>query len=213
MESASPLQAMKHVDMDLAERLSIPVTDNVCLVPIGEWILSDNHYVEDMARWRFASRDSFFARFPLSHESFKAYLLNHTINNQRNLTFAIMRHHAELLGHMGLSEVEDSQATIDAVMISPEVRSSGLARFSLEALIAWSAQTLSIDQFKLEVLSSNVGAIRLYTRIGFEVLSQYPLRKVVEGDLTVLEECALVDSNVNELKFVMSLRLTDSPVT
>ena len=213
MQKANLLQKMKQQNFELAEQWAIPVNDEVWLVPIGTWMLSHNQYVEEMATWRFASRNSFFARFPFSYESFNAYLVSHAINDQSNLTFAIMRNKSELLGHLGLSSVVSDEATIDAVMIRPSTRSSGLARMALQTLINWSAQTLSVRHFTLEVLSSNEGAIRLYSRLGFEISSRYHLRQVGKGEVTTMEECTLEESNVEELKFVMSLKLIDSPVT
>jgi RimJ/RimL family protein N-acetyltransferase len=202
---------MKRTTIDLAEQWAIPVTGSVRLVPIGAWILNHDQFIADMAYWRFTSRDSFFARFPLSPESFKTYLVDHSLSSQCNLTFAIMRNSAELVGHIGLSEVKFNQASIDAVMISPEARSGGLARLSLESLIDWSELTLSVTHFELEVLSSNAGAIKLYSRCGFEVSEVYPLKEVSDGDMLLLKECGIENSNVEELKFVMSLNR--SPVT
>ena len=212
MENVNLLQRMKQQDFAAAQQWSIHINDEVCLVPIGRWILSQVDYVTEMAIWRSESRDSFFARFPFSVESFSNYLMNHAIEDQHNVTFAVMQNDSELLGHVGLSSVNGHQATIDAVMISPRNRSTGLAQVALQALINWASETLSVKHFNLEVLSSNEGAIKLYSRLGFEISSRRNLREVVDGDLTILEECTFGESNVEELKFIMSLVLADSPV-
>lgn len=212
MEKVHALQEMKQEKLQVAQQWLIPIDDEVCLVPIGSWILSQSQYVEEMAIWRSESRSSFFARFPLSIESFRSYLRNHALENPRNVTFAVIRNGSELLGHVGLSSVNVHDATIDAVMIRPESRSSGLAQSSLQTLINWARNTLSMSHFQLEVLSSNESAIKLYSRLGFEISSRHHLRAVVDGDLTVLEECTLEQSDVEELKLIMSLVLADSPV-
>lgn len=212
MEEAVSLQEMKHESIHLAKHWAIPVNNEVFLVPIGSWILSQSQYVKEMAMWRFESRNSFFARFPLSVESFSSYLMTHAIEDQCNVTFAVMQNHSELLGHAGLSSVNGHQATIDAVMIRPENRSSGLAQISLQTLVSWAQKALSVKRFQLEVLSSNESAIKLYSRLGFEISSRRNLREVVNGELKILEECTLEKSDVEELKLIMTLMLADSPV-
>ena len=183
---------------------AIRIDGSISLIPIGNWIMNNEQYIQSMAHWRFQSRDSFFARFPLSTDTFSTYLQNHSIGNSGNITFVLMDADGTLHGHMGLSQVTAERAHIDAVLIRPESRGAGLAKSGLESLVRWGRDILGISVFDLEVLSSNRGAVSLYSSMGFTVAAKSHLRETHQGVITSLVECDEKDANVEEFKLLMS---------
>jgi RimJ/RimL family protein N-acetyltransferase len=209
MGNAGLLDIMKQNNLESAEIFTLPINGNVSLVPIGRWIFLHDDFIQLMASWRFQSKNSFFARFPLSAESFTSYLMKHSILDPNTLMFAILDDKSRLIGHVGLSKVTSDSASIDAVMIRPESRSSGLGKLVLSVLIEWADSVLKIDSLELEVLSSNYGAISLYEKLGFKVVSRFSLRRIVEGDREFLLDCEQSETNVEEMKLLMSLSVPE----
>ncbi len=199
------LDLMKQDELEIAATYSLPLNDEISLVPIGNWILTRNQYLQSMADWRFHSRENFFARFPLSVETFSQYLMDHSIGNSSNITFALLDKDETLHGHMGLSHITADRATIDAVMIRPESRGSGLAKLGLEGILIWGSDVLGISAFELEVLSSNTDAISLYSHMGFSEISKSHLRHATTGSASFLVDCDAKEADAEEFKLVMCL--------
>lgn len=204
MNTEELIDQMKQDSLVRATDHAIPINGSVSLVPIGNWIMNNQQFIQAMADWRFQSRDSFFARFPLSTDTFSTYLQNHSIGNSGNITFVLMDADGILHGHMGLSQVKEGRAHIDAVVIRPQSRGGGLAKSGLESLVRWGRDNLGVSVFDLEVLSSNHGALSLYAGMGFTVAEKSHLRETHEGVITSLVECEEKDANVEEFKLLMS---------
>ncbi len=199
------LDLMKQDELEIAATYSLPLNEDISLVPIGNWMLTRNQCIQSMAAWRFESRENFFARFPLSADTFSQYLMDHSIGNSSNITFALLDKDETLHGHMGLSHITANRATIDAVMIRPESRGSGLAKLGLESILDWGNKVLGIGAFELEVLSSNTDAISLYSHMGFSEISKSHLRHTTTGSTSFLVDCAAEEADAEEFKSVMCL--------
>lgn len=207
------LDLMKQHELEIAASYSLPLNEDISLVPIGNWILTRNQCIQSMAEWRFQSRENFFARFPLSADTFSQYLKDHSIGNSSNITFALLGKDETLHGHMGLKNITANRATIDAVMIRQESRGGGLAKLGLESLFNWGNNVLRIKSFELEVLSSNSDAISLYSRMGFSEISRSHLRHATAGQTSFLVDCEPEESDAEDFKSVMCLDFKSVQVT
>ena len=101
----------------------------------------------------------------------------------------IYSEHAGFKGHIGLTQITEGAAEIDAVMLSPSAQWQGLGASSLAALILWGQETFGIDTLTLEVLSSNGPAIALYSKFGFEITDTSTLKEITDGNSQILVDC------------------------
>ena len=176
----------------LAQGRSIPIKSNsgdIVLVPVGRWILNDLELISEMTDWRHAARDSFFARFPASTASFTHYLKELYLLNKNSILFMIYSEQAGFKGHIGLTQVTEGAAEIDAVMLKHTAQGQGIGSSSLAALILWGQETFGIDTLTLEVLSSNGPAIALYSKFGFEITDTSTLKEITDGNSQILVDC------------------------
>ena len=165
---------LDHFELALGRSVTIESNSgDTLLVPVGYWILNDLELISEMTYWRQAARDNFFARFPASTASFTHYLKEHYLLKKNSILFMIYSEHAGFKGHIGLTQITEGAAEIDAVMLSPSAQWQGLGASSLAALILWGQETFGIDTLTLEVLSSNGPAIALYSKFGFEITDEF----------------------------------------
>lgn len=170
-------QLKKHTLQDSSE-MSVRVNDRFLLVPVGDWIFTDRDTIEAMSKWRSAHMGAFFKRFESSVESMRNYLFTHAVGESNRLLF-LAKQGAVFVGHLGLSNIEGRSAELDNVLKSPdwlESDDSSSMRECLRILMQWANSNLSIDNFCLNVLSSNVRAINLYEKLGFSISQRVPVK-------------------------------------
>ena len=93
----------------------------------------------------------------------------------------------ELVGHFDL-RLEERAAWLGRVVVDPSLRGQGLARGVVELAVG-EAHRLGAHRVRLNVISSNVPAVRTYRRVGF--LAQPP--EDARTDVTVMERTCVED--------------------
>lgn len=185
--------------------VAIPLDHGLNLIPIGEWLLSENREtIEKFRGWRAVNSKSFFSEILPSTENFESYLLNGPIGNHQKILFAIYRK-TSLLGHIGLSNFTGKSASLDNVIKSPSGEGESridVMGISIEGLLAWGASNLGINLFELVVRSDNLRAINLYSRVGFELRETLSLRVTQIGPHIEYVNSSLAESNTSVRKLV-----------
>ena len=74
----------------------------------------------------------------------------------------------ELVGYCGIQSVA-GEGSITNIAVLPGYRNCGIASMLLEKIISYGNET-NLDFITLEVRESNVGAIKLYEKFGFEMV-------------------------------------------
>ena len=189
--------------------LSIPISQEASLVPVGNWILDDSTLINLMCKWRTDNKESFFAQIEPDPYSMRAYLTSQNITDNRNLLFIIFVS-GQTLGHLGLSRISGSRAHLDQVMKAVPKnfpsKQLGLMESSIQAPANWSATVLHLKALELEVISSNVQAIKLYEKCIFLLVETIPLRTVVtDSGVRLIEDTSI--GNPKSYKHVMQLEL------
>lgn len=196
---------------DPAEAMSMALRpsslQDVVLIPIGPWILHEESVIEALAKWRFENREHFFARFPYSSEGMRRYLETLSIGRSDRILFLIQAEDGQPIGHLGLVTKGASLAEVDAIMLAPGATSKGLMFGCLRELIRWSCEVLKIQEFKLEVLSTNDRALRLYRRLGFREVSRSRLRVTINGDMEVMVDAPKEESDFPGERLIMELKM------
>jgi RimJ/RimL family protein N-acetyltransferase len=167
----SEVDFLKQQDFTSSMDHAIKVGQNTSLVPVGPWILSEVGILQSLTDWRFMYREFFFRQFESSVESTRSYLSQYSLAEKNRVLFLVIQQ-SRVLGHLGLSNINETYAEIDNVMKSPDWQSlAGVPsmRDCLQSLIEWARETLGVRNFGLRVLSSNTKAIKLYLDLGFVI--------------------------------------------
>ncbi len=95
------------------------------LVPVGDWILTDDELISRLALWRARAMDMFLAQFESTAAKTKVYLREYSIARDDRILFMIETEEG-FVGHIGLANIEDSTAEIDNVMRGVPAHGDGL---------------------------------------------------------------------------------------
>jgi RimJ/RimL family protein N-acetyltransferase len=154
------------------------------LVLITRVCLDNNHIIHLLSKWRKENEFWFPAIFPISDERTKNWLEEKVINVKDRLLFLIEIEN-EYIGHVGLwhFDFENMACDIDN-LIRGVYKYPGIIDNVMELLHSWARAELGIKDFYLQTLLENTPAIRLHTRLGYEVIKKVPLiQKEVDGRL------------------------------
>lgn len=202
------------VTIDEARMHSLELSEfaNVRLTPVGPWILDQSDIVDSMTNWRAQFASNYFARFPPSTESMRAYLAKKKVSSTDAILFVIEEEDARILGHLGLKNVTPHVAEVDSVIKNPESRVPRVMECALDRLMTWSQSELGIEELSLEVISHNERARSLYERLGFSVVEERSLRRVTRGDFVEHQCVSPAESDVLYTCIVMRRILGRSPI-
>ncbi|MFM7030187.1 MAG: GNAT family N-acetyltransferase [Micrococcales bacterium] len=193
----------KVADFAAATALGLQVAEDVSLVPVGPWILSETELVARMASWRGAAMEMFFAQFESTPEKTLGYLKAASIGQANRLLFVIVES-GVITGHVGFSNVSDQTAELDNVMRGIRTERSSVMQLAINRLVDWGFDELGLSNVTLKVSSINDRAIALYERCGFVVTSSVGLRRVERDGETVLTECADSAANAPQRSLTMT---------
>ena len=98
---------------------------------------------------------------------FKESDLIYEINENPVSNFLVLEEGKEVIGFIDYWVTFDS-ATIDQIAIKKDKRNQGFAGYLLENVISLLKENKEIEFFTLEVRKSNVAALALYKKYGFE---------------------------------------------
>lgn len=189
--TASSIKDLKASTTAGAFSRSIQISQDIDLVPVGDWILNDSNLVSLMCKWRAENKESFFAQIEPDTRSMLNYLETYSIGDERNLLFIIFSG-PHPLGHLGLSNINGQSANLDQVMngfrSNSEPKIKGLMQSAILALADWGRETLGLRNLNLEVISTNGPAIKLYEKCNFLLTQKIPIKARLTSDGVFLDE-------------------------
>jgi len=203
-------------DANLADSLSLNISsynsptklsDHFSLVAAGDWLISNNNFINKMVEAREHNSKMFFSRFIGSSASMEKYLLQGPLTQPNHILFLILDFNGTLFGHLGLKFDAAKGFEVDNVMKILSTK-TGLMGAALKTLLTWVKNELCADSAYLKVLSTNSRAIKLYTQLGFVISETYSLRESnLTNGLNILEPCSQEDSNISEEMYVLNIYL------
>ncbi|WP_117190950.1 GNAT family N-acetyltransferase [Rhizobium terrae] len=173
---------------DPAMRLVVAIRDETGRL-LGELHCLDRALAEedglagDLTEWRNAARTSFLTQFEARVERTASWLQNVVLSASDRVLFIVRGIEGERLGHIGISNIAPGRAEVDNVMRGRPGGEKSLMFYSAVALIAWMFRRLAVPVVQLHVFSNNTAAIRLYERLGFEIVERSPLRRIEEPEM------------------------------
>ncbi len=174
-----------------AEISRLPVTSDQQIVAYLRPVLSvpDETTSRDaqwMAEWRNIHRSAFFTWITATEASTRKWLTYHHADNMTDIIFMLETSDRQPLGHLALYNfTKDGTCEFGRVLQNPTQRRKikGVMTLGSFALLQWATSVLNIKILTLEVFGHNNKAISLYKRLGFELKSEFLMRKInINGD-------------------------------
>ncbi len=176
------------------------------LVPIGDFFSGNNELIQKMGKWRDAHQYAYPSRFKVTNEGTKKWLDSAVIENKNRLLFLIQDANGELVGHIGLLQIDSQRCEIDNVLRGTD-SSPGLISSALNTLENFVYEELGLEFLELRVLASNHHAVNFYLKNNYAEIDRISLANT--GDA---ENVNLIESkeNVVDHFLVMAKNLTES---
>ena len=186
----------------MARRHSLPIeaeTNQVIgyLVPVGRWVLEDHDVIKCICDWRQRAMQNYLTQFISTVERTATYLRDLAIGEPGRLLFMIYTDEDQLIGHVGVQNVDGRSAELDNLMRGERGGHPQLIQFSERAILKWCFKTLNLSSIYLRVLSYNFLAIELHSYFGFEIAKEQALFRSETSGIVTHSPVASSDSNVD----------------
>lgn len=201
MSYIDAISLMKKSSFEEAFSSRIFVSDNErnvigCLVPVGEWILSDEAKIEQIRMWRQRTMRMFLTQFESTFEKTFGYLKNLSIAQKGRLFFLLYDDKNRFVGHVGIAGVDGTKGELDNLIRGADGGHPRLVYFAEVALLNWCFQNLDIVESDVRVLSYNWLVLSLHEEVGYKHIENIPLKKVTNDGVVFHEETTRDESNV-----------------
>lgn len=146
--------------------------------------LDKPEWVHLLTEWRRENPLLSENEFVPTEDRTKRWLNKTIIDSNDKILFMILDMSGNAIGHIGLSnfDYDNRKAVIYSVLRGVQGVIAGVMELSLRSLINWSKSELGIEKFELSTQKINERAIRLYKKVGFEIVETIPLKKVLLAD-------------------------------
>jgi RimJ/RimL family protein N-acetyltransferase len=174
----------------------VPVLDSTgCVIgrlkPFNEAMARDADLAADLCRWRENAMTSFLTVFPPSVAATQSYLQGLMLQDPHRILFLIEAAAGERIGNVGLCNLTPGDVELDNVLRGEDAPVPGFMPAVQATLARWVGEILGCSSIYLNVIGSNVRAIRAYERAGFERTGTTPLRREpMAGAAYKLTPCA-----------------------
>ena len=180
------ITSMKADSFDKALSNALPIFDSKKneigkLVPIGNWIVTDKKKIENLSTWRQKHMKFFFSQFISSYKRTLWYIKNFSIEKNNRIFFLIYDDKNELIGHIGLADIEKNFGVLDNLIRGVDKGNPKLIFYSMITIINWFFKKLKIENIYGKIISYNWLTIYLHEEIGFKVIDKIPLKKIKEN--------------------------------
>ena len=208
------ISLMKKSTFKDAVSLKINVYDNEqkfigYLLPVGEWILSDDQKIEKIRLWRQKSMKMYLTQFDSTFEKTLNYLKTLSIAEEGRLFFLLYDDTDRFIGHLGVADVDGTKLELDNLMRGVYGGHPRLVYFAELALLNWSFNSLGIVESDVRVLSYNWLVVSLHEEVGYKLVDSLPLKKLLKDGITEHIPTKTNEANVKYSCFRMVLNKND----
>ncbi len=164
----SPIFSLKRRTLEEAEVHGLQVSDELSLVPVGQWILSSQHrdIISQLVQWRNLHREHFFYQDAVDVTGTRRYLVNESVGRSNRVLFLLFQD-GLALGCMGLSNVQAGCGEVDNVIRGSENLHRPAMELALTSMVGWAFERLQLKNLTLRVRTENKRAKLFYGRCGF----------------------------------------------
>ena len=168
----------------------------------------DYNLSELLSRWRVENPSISTGTFKVTEERTSQWLLSHVLGRKDRIIFMISSLEDELLGHIGLSNVnyKNNRVELDSVLRGVKSSLPGLMTFSTKSMIDFAFNYFKFSDIYLSVFSDNFQAIRFYENLNFKEVDKIPLMKI-EKDDEIKYEVTSKNSEIEFEKYYLKMKL------
>ena len=133
-----------------------------------------------ISKWRKENPTISASKFKVTEERTKNWLNNHVLQNNKRLLYMIYDLDNTPLGHVGFTNINFENKTIDldSILRGEKNYKKGLMSFCVNKLIEIAYDDLKMQNIKLTVFSDNYSAIKFYEKLNFVGVKKIPLIKI-----------------------------------
>lgn len=151
--------------------------------------LADAQIIRLLATWRAKNARWFPAQFRVTLVGTRRWAKHQLLEAPDRVLFMIRLPAGICVGHVGLYRFDYARKMCEIDNIVRGRKSvPGLMYLAVRTMMHWAQDTLGITGFSLRVFSDNDKAIRLYTRLGFQIVRTIPLCRMIDNGVTRWEE-------------------------
>jgi hypothetical protein len=166
------------------------------LVPVGNWILSDELKIEQIRLWRQRTMRMFLTQFESSFDKTLGYLKNLSIEQKGRIFFLLYDDKDQFVGHMGIANVDGNKGELDNLMRGINGGHPRLVYFAEVALLNWCFNNLEISESDVRVISYNWLTLALHEEVGYKLSENIPLKKILKDGCVFHETTEREKTNV-----------------
>tara|TARA_X000001036_G_C20503445_1_gene734869 strand:+ start:304 stop:960 length:657 start_codon:yes stop_codon:yes gene_type:complete len=160
-----------------------------------------------LSKWRIENPTISTGTFQVTEERTKKWLTELVINRDDRIIFMIHGRNEEPLGHIGLSNVDFSNNSVelDSVLRGKKNILKGLMSQCVNTLIKFALKELGFSEIDLSVLSDNNHAVNFYKKLNFKIIDKIPLLKTIKDNETKYEIAKDINNQKIE-KYYLKMR-------
>ena len=175
------------------------------LVPVGTWTLEDKSILGEIVSWRNRFNKMFPTRTTVDIESTINFLDQTYIINPNAILFLIYTKDQELIGHIGLSNLDRDAFELTNLIRGASGGGDQIIYHTEMTLITLGFQITEKSECFVELMSYNWIVRDLHERVGFKKVKSYPLKKLENKRGIIHKKVNKEDSNVPYCIEVLSL--------
>ena len=159
------------------------------LSPLSQYHLSNQDLVQRLSNLRNDVIHIYPNASLSTLESTQKWLKDYVIQNEERILFIVLNEHSKILGHLGIWIKEGGSFELDNVVKASDCKIQGLFTAAVRSLESWFNEMTNISLLSLRVLESNKHAQNFYHELGYQVISQKPMKwnLLVDGSKELVE--------------------------
>ncbi|MDK2907091.1 hypothetical protein X928_05385 [Petrotoga miotherma DSM 10691] len=163
--------------------------------------LTDADYMKEFTEDEDISRNLLFTRYPFPTENMISFIKT-SWEDKRNIHYAIANENDEYIGTISLKNISyiDKNAEY-AIVTRKKYWGLNVASLATDKILNYGFYTLNLNKIYLNVLSSNLRAIRFYKKYGFNQEAIFKKHVYRNGDYVDLIWFSYFKNDFNDKRF------------
>lgn len=197
-----PFQRYKSNSLHVAFENRIVVRDSAkkvigSLVPVGSWICDEYDIIDTITSWRSKFNRMFPTRTAVTRQRTRDFIRNSYVENSAAIFFLIYTDENKLIGHLGLSKLDQDCFELVNLVRGVNGGHSDLIYHAEVTLVSLGFELGKFSKCCVELMSYNWIVRDLHIKVGFEPATMFSLMKIINDEGTFHKKVDASQANVN----------------